>query len=79
MIADFRGYSRISESRSKSRKQHGLTIYLATPRIQKPDEMGIFRAMAKHGADGILVRNLAGMAFCAEQIICRSSPTSRSM
>ena len=36
------------------------SIYLATPRIQKPDEMGIFHALAKHGADGILVRNLAG-------------------
>ena len=28
--------------------------------------MGIFRAMAKHGAGGFLVRNLAGMAFCTE-------------
>jgi putative protease len=42
------------------------TIYLATPRIQKPGEAGIFRAMSKHGATGFLVRNLAGMAFCAE-------------
>jgi putative protease len=41
-------------------------IYLATPRIQKPGEMGVFRAMARHGADGFLVRNLAGMPFCAE-------------
>ena len=47
-------------------KQHGAVIYLATTRIQKPGEAGIFRAMAKHGADGFLVRNLAGMAFCAE-------------
>ncbi|HEX4413590.1 MAG TPA: DUF3656 domain-containing protein [Lacipirellulaceae bacterium] len=45
----------------------GALIYLATPRIQKPGETGIFRAMAKHGANGFLVRNLAGMAFCAEQ------------
>jgi U32 family peptidase len=46
---------------------HGVAIYLATPRIQKPGEAGIFRAMAKHGANGFLVRNLAGMAFCADQ------------
>jgi putative protease len=46
--------------------QHGADIYLATPRIQKPGETGIFRAMARHGAAGLLVRNLAGMAFCAE-------------
>jgi putative protease len=44
----------------------GAEIYLATPRIQKPDEMGIFHAMAKHGADGWLVRNLAGVSFCRE-------------
>jgi putative protease len=47
-------------------RERGATIYLATPRIQKPGEIGIFRAMAKHGANGFLVRNLAGMAFCAE-------------
>ncbi len=50
-------------------KQHGCVVYLATPRIQKPGEAGIFRAMAKHGAGGFLVRNLAGMAFCMEQDI----------
>jgi putative protease len=50
-------------------KQNGANVYLATPRIQKPGEVGIFRAMAKHGASGFLVRNLAGMSFCAEQAI----------
>ena len=38
-------------------------IFIATPRIQKPGEMGIFKALAKHGADGILVRNLAGLRY----------------
>jgi putative protease len=42
-------------------------IWLATPRIQKPDEMGIFHALAKHGANGILVRNLAGLRFYRER------------
>lgn len=42
---------------------NGTSIYLATPRIQKPGEVGIFRALMRHGADGILVRNLAGLAF----------------
>jgi putative protease len=42
-------------------------IYLATPRIQKPGEMGVFRAMTKHGADGWLARNLAGIGFCKVQ------------
>jgi putative protease len=74
LIADFqdiREYRAAVEAvRQKSITTLGLetprTIYLATPRIQKPGEMGIFRAMARHGADGFLVRNLAGMAFCAE-------------
>ena len=47
--------------------EHNATIYLAPPRIQKPGEVGIFRAMAKHGANGFLVRNLASLAFCAEE------------
>ena len=41
----------------------GATILIATPRIQKPDELGIFRAMAKHEADGVLVRNWAALRF----------------
>lgn len=45
----------------------GLTIYLATPRIQKPDEMGLFQAIGKHGADGILVRNLSGLRFYTQR------------
>jgi putative protease len=44
----------------------GAEILLATPRIQKPAEMGIFGALAKQGAEGILVRNLAGLAFYRE-------------
>ncbi|MGI8978968.1 MAG: DUF3656 domain-containing U32 family peptidase [Pirellulaceae bacterium] len=48
-------------------KEHGATLFLATPRIQKPDEVGIFHALAKHHASGILVRNLAGLAFYAER------------
>ncbi len=41
----------------------GAKIFIATPRIQKPDELGIFRVLARHGADGILVRNLAGLDY----------------
>lgn len=41
----------------------GARIYIATPRIQKPDELGIFRVLMRHGADGVLVRNLAGLEF----------------
>jgi len=44
----------------------GKQIYLATPRIQKPGEMGIFKALGKHGADGYVVRNLSGLHFFRE-------------
>ena len=38
-------------------------IYVATPRIQKPDELGIFNLLAKQQPDGVLVRNFAGLRF----------------
>ncbi|HEX3600207.1 MAG TPA: DUF3656 domain-containing protein [Lacipirellulaceae bacterium] len=62
---DIREYRRAVETTN----EHHASIYLATPRIQKPGEAGVFRAMAKQGADGFLARNLAGMAFCTEQNI----------
>ena len=45
----------------------GATIHLATPRIQKPDEIGIFRLMVKARPDGVLVRNVGGLRFFREQ------------
>jgi putative protease len=48
---------------------HGARIYLASLRIHKPGERGLFLATARHGADGWLVRNLAAVAFCQEQAI----------
>jgi putative protease len=64
-FADIREYRRAVEiAHARDAK-----IYLATPRIQKPGEAGIYLALAKHGADGWLVRNLAGIGFCAERQI----------
>jgi putative protease len=62
---DVRGYRQAVELARAA----GVEIYLATPRIQKPDEMGVFLAIAKHGASGWLVRNLAGAAFCRKRSI----------
>jgi putative protease len=45
----------------------GAEILIATPRIQKPDEIGILRVLLRHEADGMLVRNLAGLEFYAGQ------------
>ncbi len=47
----------------------GAEIYIATLRIQKPGEQGLFKAIAKHGADGWLVRNLAALDFASEHEI----------
>lgn len=68
LLADFQeikeyGYAIDMARQAKAR------LLIATPRIQKPGEMGIFRVMAKAQPDGFLVRNLAGMAFCAEEQI----------
>ena len=41
----------------------GGTLFPATPRIQKPDELGVFALLAKQEPDGLLVRNYAGLTF----------------
>ncbi len=66
LIADFQD---IREYRDAVEIARGSdhTMLLATPRIQKPDEMGLFRAMLKHRPDGVLVRNLSGLAFFHDQ------------
>ena len=45
----------------------GASLFIATPRIQKPNEGNIFRYLARQGADGLLVRNAGGLYHCAEQ------------
>ena len=47
--------------------ESNAAIWLATPRIQKPEETGLFRALLKHRAEGILVRNLGGLWFFANE------------
>lgn len=61
-FADIREYGEaVTIAHSRDAK-----IFLATPRIQKPDETGIFRALMRHGADGMLVRNPSGLDFFHE-------------
>ena len=45
----------------------GGSIFVATPRIQKPDELGIFSLLAKQQPDGVLVRNFGGLRFFRER------------
>jgi putative protease len=58
-FADIRQYRAAAEIAARS----DIALYLATPRIQKPGEMGIFLAMRHHTGVGILVRNLAGLRY----------------
>ncbi len=55
----------IRESREAIRlaRSRAIPIWLATPRIQKPGEMGLFRAMQRCEPEGILARNLAGLRY----------------
>jgi putative protease len=66
IYADFQDIREYHEAVKLIREATG-SIYLATPRIQKPDELGIFQFLAKCGADGILARNLAAMRFFRER------------
>ena len=44
----------------------GASIYLATLRILKEGEAGLFKALQKHQADGWLARNLAALKYATE-------------
>lgn len=68
LLADFNDIRDYPEAVTQAR-QRQARLLIATPRIQKPGEIGIFRVMAKSQPDGFLVRNLAGMEFCSESEI----------
>ena len=66
LYADFADIRQYREALDLARAA-GATLYPATPRIQKPDELGIFALLAKQGPDGVLVRNYAGLTFFRDQ------------
>ncbi len=70
VYVDFQDIREYGEAVSLGRGA-GVRILLATPRIQKPGEMGIFKALARHEADGILVRNLSGLEFFVSHSVPR--------
>lgn len=67
-VADFSDIRQYKEAVQLA-QDAGASLLLATPRIQKPGEMGIFLAMAKAAAPGILARNLAGIRFFVDRRI----------
>ena len=62
-FADIREYRQATDFA----RRHRMNIFLATPRIQKPGETGMFAAMARHAPDGVLVRNLAALDYFNER------------
>jgi putative protease len=66
LYADLQDIRQYREAVARARASEA-EIFLATPRIQKPGEIGIFHALARHQADGILVRNLAALDFFVRQ------------
>ncbi len=62
LIADFQDIRQFGDAVLDARS-NVAHLSLATPRIQKPGEMGIFRAMIKHQPEGILARNLAAIDY----------------
>lgn len=44
-----------------------VPLYLATPRIHKPGETGIFHGMLRHAPNGVLARNLAALQFFTQR------------
>ncbi|MEM6279518.1 MAG: U32 family peptidase [Verrucomicrobiota bacterium] len=62
IYVDFEDVRRYKELVPRVRSgDSGAEIFLATPRIQKAGETGLFRVVEKAGPDGVLVRNLGGV------------------
>jgi putative protease len=66
LLADFQDLREYREAVSLARAA-GIPLDLATPRIQKPGETGMFRMLEKAEPDGVLVRNLSGLAWFRER------------
>ena len=62
IYVDFEDIRRGKEAVALVRQSKGARIHLATPRIQKSGEAGFFKAVERAEPDGVLIRNLGGVA-----------------
>ena len=62
LLADFSDIRQYREAVEMA-KQDNARLFIATPRIQKPSEMGIFKSLAKCDPAGVLVRNFSGLGY----------------
>ena len=65
IYAEYQDIKLYPEAIAAARAVGGTSLYLATPRIQKPGEANLFKYLVKQGADGLLVRNAGGLDYCA--------------
>ena len=68
IYADYQDIKEYKHAAAAARSGNA-SIFLATPRIEKPSEAPIFRYLAKLQPDGLLVRNAGGLYFCASNNI----------
>ena len=66
LLADFSDIRHYREAVELA-KQDNAQLFIATPRIQKPSEMGIFTSLAKCDPAGVLVRNFSGLEYFREK------------
>ncbi len=66
IYAEYQDIKLYGEAVAAVRRVDGASLFLATPRIQKPGEANLFKYLARQGADGLLVRNAGGLYFCAD-------------
>lgn len=63
IYADFEDLRRYADAVQLVRQTGGAEIFLATPRIQKAGELGLFKSVERAEPDGVLVRNLGGVDY----------------
>jgi putative protease len=66
VYAEYQDIKLYGEAVAAVRAVEGASLFLATPRIQKPGEANVFKHLARQGADGLLVRNAGGLYYCAD-------------
>ena len=63
VYVDFEDIRRGKEAVALVRSVPNARIHLATPRIQKSGEAGFFKVVERAEPDGVLIRNLGGVAY----------------
>jgi putative protease len=63
IYVDFEDVRRGKDAVALVRQSEGGRVHLATPRIQKSGEAGFFKVVERAEPDGVLIRNLGGIAY----------------